>query len=198
MKTRQVEDVVRSCEQYWKRTGVPRGAIREMRLELEGHLHDAVADGRSLESVVGDEKAFAETWAREFRAPMVILDRRARVFPALAGLAAGLFNGLMTLTIAVGSSAVSCCPRRVVESQTDSGGVLLFWITLVVAILALAGAVSMILGRARLAALLWGIAVVPSFISAGTWLITILLLLAIVGARKFYRQGARQSALSLE
>ncbi len=61
--------VVADCERYWKETGVPRKAVAEMRLELELHLAEALADGRSVEAVLGtDVASFAETWASEFRA----------------------------------------------------------------------------------------------------------------------------------
>jgi hypothetical protein len=199
MKTRQVEDVVHSCEQYWKRTGVPREAIRDMKLELETHLRDALEDGRSLESVVGDEMAFAETWAREFRAPWRLLDRRSRVAPALAGLAAGLLDGLLAFSIAMPVSSQSCCPTRVTVLQPGADEYIFFWVTVAVSLLALAGAVSMITGRARVAAFLWGTAVVPAFVSAGTWFVSILLLLATIGARRHFRQaGLPSPELSIE
>ncbi len=60
--------VVADCERYWKATGVPRQAAAEMRLELELHLAQAAAEGRSVETVLGDDvAAFAETWAAEYR-----------------------------------------------------------------------------------------------------------------------------------
>lgn len=60
--------VVAGCDRYWRDTGVPAEAIAEMRLELEQHLEEAVADGRSVEDVIGsDPAAFAEAWAAEWR-----------------------------------------------------------------------------------------------------------------------------------
>lgn len=60
--------VIADCETYWRQTGVPAGAISEMRLELEQHLNQAVADGRSVEDVVGNDVAgFAESWASVHR-----------------------------------------------------------------------------------------------------------------------------------
>lgn len=77
----EVSRMLDLCEQYWRETGVPRQAVVEMRLELERHLMDAIADGRSAESVVGaDTAAFAEAWASEYRegTPRVTWDEVAR------------------------------------------------------------------------------------------------------------------------
>ncbi len=61
--------VIDRIERYWLETGVSRGAVAEMRGELEQHLADAAADGRSVENVVGpDPGGFAETWAAAYRA----------------------------------------------------------------------------------------------------------------------------------
>jgi len=195
-RTRDVESVTRYCERYWRGTGVPRSAISDMRLELESHLREAVADGRSLESVVGEPVAFAENWAREFRAPLVPVDRQGLVRPALAalGLAAGIVNGMQVFGLSTRAYSVRCCPRVVTETSAYPE-LLLFWLTLGVAALALAGAVSMVVGRPRLAALLWGIAVFPSVMTAGRPLVTILLLLAVIGASTLFR---RPRSLSLQ
>jgi membrane protein implicated in regulation of membrane protease activity len=64
----EITRVVADCVRYWRETGVPRRAIEEMRLELEQHLLEADADGRSPVRVVGtDPAAFAESWASEYR-----------------------------------------------------------------------------------------------------------------------------------
>jgi len=196
-ESREVEPIVRACERYWKRTGVPRDAVTEMRLELEGHLDEAVTDGKTLGSVIGrDVEAFAEEWAREFRAPMRIMDRRSRVLPALAGLAAGLFNGFLAFFIAMpfAASSRTCCPVRVSALQPGVDEYLFFWVTVAASLLALAGAISMIAGRARIAAFVWGTAVVPTFLSAGSWFWAILVLLAALGARRHFTQAERYSA----
>lgn len=63
-----VARIVADCERYWRETRVPRRAIPEMRLELERHLIEATADGRTITDVIGyDLAAFAESWASEFR-----------------------------------------------------------------------------------------------------------------------------------
>jgi membrane protein implicated in regulation of membrane protease activity len=62
--------IVADCDRYWRETGVPSAALREMRLQLEQHLIEAAADGGSPEKVVGaDLAAFAEAWASEYRKP---------------------------------------------------------------------------------------------------------------------------------
>src|SRR5215467_9105118 len=64
----QIADLVRACTGYWKLRGIAREHITEMQLELEQHLQHAVADGKSLEAVLGPNPAvFAEAWAREMR-----------------------------------------------------------------------------------------------------------------------------------
>ncbi|MEJ2152605.1 MAG: NfeD family protein [Gemmatimonadota bacterium] len=60
--------VVTDCERYWRETGVPPGAVTEMRAELQQHLIQVLAEGRSAHAVVGsDLPAFAEAWAAERR-----------------------------------------------------------------------------------------------------------------------------------
>jgi membrane protein implicated in regulation of membrane protease activity len=60
--------VVADFERYWRETGVPHGALVEMRLQLEQHLTEARDEGRSLSEVIGPSLAeFAETWASEYR-----------------------------------------------------------------------------------------------------------------------------------
>ncbi len=62
----RITDLVATCANYWELRGIAPERRREMRLELEQHLEQAVADGTSLEGVVGPNPlAFAETWARE-------------------------------------------------------------------------------------------------------------------------------------
>lgn len=63
-----VARVVENCERYWRETGVPHRASREMKMQLEEHLRSATANGRPVESVIGMSLAdFAETWASEYR-----------------------------------------------------------------------------------------------------------------------------------
>lgn len=60
--------VLAEIERYWRETGVPRSAIEEMSFELEQHLAEANADGRTPDEVVGvDPAVFAESWASAYR-----------------------------------------------------------------------------------------------------------------------------------
>jgi membrane protein implicated in regulation of membrane protease activity len=55
-------------ERYWLQAGLPKDAVANMRQELEQHLSDADADGRTLADVIGaDPGAFAESWAVAYR-----------------------------------------------------------------------------------------------------------------------------------
>ncbi len=66
----RVYQIVADCERYWKETKVPRGRVREMAAELQSHLFEAQAEGKTPETVVGpDLAAFAEAWASEYRGP---------------------------------------------------------------------------------------------------------------------------------
>ncbi|MCK5438596.1 MAG: NfeD family protein [Gemmatimonadetes bacterium] len=63
-----ITTIVSDCERYWRETGVPPEAVTEMRAELQQHLIQVVAEGRSAHAVVGpDLPAFAEAWAAERR-----------------------------------------------------------------------------------------------------------------------------------
>ena len=55
--------VIGEIEHYWLETGLTADAVAEMRDELEQHLIEAEAHGRSVEDVIGDRAAFAEGWA---------------------------------------------------------------------------------------------------------------------------------------
>jgi len=55
-----------ACERYWRASGIGRAAAAEMRQELETHLAEAVADGRTVADVIGTDTAiFAAEWASE-------------------------------------------------------------------------------------------------------------------------------------
>jgi hypothetical protein len=159
-----------------------------MRSELETHLKDAVNDGKSLESVIGENTAsFAEEWAREFRAPVEPFDRRAAFGPALLGFVTAIIVGVASFAIATSERSVGCCPRRVVETSTSKTGLIFFGITLAVAILALAGSVLLMTGRTRTSEFLWGLGIPVAVFSAGTWFASILLFIALIWARQTSR-----------
>ena len=65
-----IKQIIADCERYWLDTKVPRSRVREMATELQSHLLEASAEGKSPEAVVGDNLAeFAEAWASEYRGP---------------------------------------------------------------------------------------------------------------------------------
>ncbi len=59
--------VVAEVERYWLEAGLGKDDVADMRAELETHLDEAAAEGRSVDDVVGDRASFAENWARERR-----------------------------------------------------------------------------------------------------------------------------------
>ncbi|WP_406864575.1 hypothetical protein ABZO31_30655 [Streptomyces sp. HUAS MG47] len=74
------------CRSNWEYRGIDDASLREMLQELEAHLQDAEAAGRTARDVVGEDvPAFAAAWARN-RAP---LHRRALRLAAMACWAVG-------------------------------------------------------------------------------------------------------------
>jgi hypothetical protein len=154
----RVRLVVEDCVEYWRRTGVPRSTVAGMREELERHLQDAVAAGKSVESVTGpDVLGFAEEWAREFRPAAAIPRREDGRGPAFLALGAGILSlfSFLAMGAFVGSGATVevCCPRRVIESGitgVETG--LLIWalLTLSAGVLGIVGSVFLFRGRLRL------------------------------------------------
>jgi hypothetical protein len=148
--------VLEDCVEYWRRTGVPRSAVANMREELERHLRDAVAEGRTVESVVGPEiLVFAEEWGREFRPRGAIRRPADGRGPAFLGLGAGILDLVTMLAFTTawsGGGTETCCPRRVFESGTtlDPGALLWIVLTLLVFVLSAVGAVALFRGRLRL------------------------------------------------
>lgn len=68
MDTADTTRLIADCEKYWRSTGVPRRQVASMRNELRQHLDEALAEGRSIDDVVGPSPAtFAESWAVEHR-----------------------------------------------------------------------------------------------------------------------------------
>jgi hypothetical protein len=151
--------VVEDCVDYWRRTGVPRSAVAGMREDLEQHLQDAVAAGKSVESVTGpDVLAFAEEWAREFRGPEVMLRRIDGRGPAFLALAAAIlcFLSFLGLGVYAGVGTVEvCCPRRVIEQGTTvlEPGLMIWALLILAAVIAgIVGSVFLFRGRLRLGA----------------------------------------------
>jgi hypothetical protein len=198
-ETADVERAVGECTRYWKRTGVPRDRIVEMRAELEAHLREAVSEGRTVASVVGrDPSGFAEEWAREYRPPVAVGSRRRAWGPALLAFVAGMFNLWISLMLPVFSSsmAVSCCPRRVIESSSEVDGTALVFaiVVLAVGLLSLAAAVLLALGRLTGASVTLGVATVLAAFTPFSWIIALVLLACFVWTQWFRRRGAAMMA----
>ncbi len=65
---KSVEGVLDAVVGYWAATNVPASIVKGMRAELEAHLREAVAHGRSVADVTGpDLGRFAEQWAEVHR-----------------------------------------------------------------------------------------------------------------------------------
>lgn len=83
---------VRKATTYWARAGLSPSVRRRKAEELSGHLHAAVADGRSVHDVVGsDVAAFAAEWAeadreRNWVEPVLLLTMLLTVPPGLLAL----------------------------------------------------------------------------------------------------------------
>jgi len=59
-----VSTTAADCERYWRAAGIGRRTAADMRQELENHLAQALADGRSISDVTGESVAeFAGDWA---------------------------------------------------------------------------------------------------------------------------------------
>lgn len=59
-----ISTTLNACELVWRQQSIAHTQIDEMRAELEAHLSDAAREGKTPESVVGDDiSAFARSWA---------------------------------------------------------------------------------------------------------------------------------------
>ena len=59
-----IPTILNACELVWRQQSVSRSTIADMRAELESHLVDAEAAGKSADSVVGSNiDRFARSWA---------------------------------------------------------------------------------------------------------------------------------------
>ena len=59
-----INTTLNACELVWKQQSIPASTIAEMRTELESHLREASGEGKSIDSVVGEDlNAFARSWA---------------------------------------------------------------------------------------------------------------------------------------
>lgn len=179
-----IEATVRACERYWRRTGVPRDAVEDMRGELEAHLLEAAAAGRPAVSVIGtDVEAFAEEWAREFRSP-VRAPRGGGAGPVVLAVIAGFLCVLIALMIPASSTTTvtECCPERVVEVSSDGSGAGLAIALLLIAagVLALAGAWALRREQLKIGAMLLGVAAAGAVVTPLGLVAALLLVIAAI------------------
>lgn len=76
-----IKDTVEKCKIYWMFSNLPRKVLLEMEMELQVHLEEAVADGKSLEDVVGrDVIGFAKVWAETNYRPRTWREKAFNIF----------------------------------------------------------------------------------------------------------------------
>lgn len=64
----RIDELLEAVSSYWAATSVPPSVVQGMQAELEAHLQEAQAHGRSVDEVVGPDPArFAEQWAEVHR-----------------------------------------------------------------------------------------------------------------------------------
>lgn len=94
----EIVDVLARCELHWRVGRISEPRVDEMRDEFHQHRREAVRDGKTVESVVGDDvvEAFAESWAREDRLPWPVY-RQVTWFFHLVLVMVAVFAALMHL-----------------------------------------------------------------------------------------------------
>lgn len=99
------EQVVDRCRTYWLGSGVDSDTASDMAIELRSHIQEAMAEGKTVESVVGGNlERFAEDWASAFRGPRVTAPSLPRTGANSANL--GLALGGLAIIILVGAVAL--------------------------------------------------------------------------------------------
>ena len=97
----QQMNAVADCEFYWRKMRIPGDQVEDMSRDLDEHFGQAVKEGRSVRSVVGDDvEAFARAWAEEYGAePDFSPEPIAHVvqgwvlsFSACASILAGIYH----------------------------------------------------------------------------------------------------------
>lgn len=126
---RSIEQIAAECERYWRSTGVPPVTVAEMRNELETHLREANAAGKSVDDVVGqDLAAFAEDWAAEYRGPV----SRTETKP----VAASSRNDLIWVWLTMGLIAIAFLAVAILApKETDVDAANWQWIWVAAAVL---------------------------------------------------------------
>lgn len=106
------DQVTDRCLSTWLSSGVSADSATEMANELQSHLEQAMAAGKSLDTVVGpDIDAFATEWAAEFTGPQPAATPREPTPPSLprtdsrAGTT-GLWFGAIVIVLMIGAVAL--------------------------------------------------------------------------------------------
>jgi membrane protein implicated in regulation of membrane protease activity len=106
------DQVADRCRSTWLESGIDADSVNEMASELQSHLREATAAGKSLDIVVGDDiDAFAKEWASEFQGPQGATDQATSTASpepetdSRAGTA-GLWFGAIVIIVMVGAVAV--------------------------------------------------------------------------------------------
>jgi membrane protein implicated in regulation of membrane protease activity len=92
--------------------GIDANSANEMAAELQSHLRDATAAGKSLDAVVGDDiDAFAKEWAGEFQGPQGSAPPSEPTAPTLPRTDAragtvGLWFGAIVIAAGIGAVAL--------------------------------------------------------------------------------------------
>lgn len=103
------EQVVDRCRTYWLGSGVDSDTASDMAIELRSHIQEAMAEGKTVESVVGgDLEPFAEDWASAHLGPRPPSEPTPPSLPRTDSNTAslGLWLGGLAIIILVGAVAL--------------------------------------------------------------------------------------------
>lgn len=103
------EQVVDRCRSYWLGSGIDSATASDMAIELRSHIQEAMAEGKTVTSVVGgDLEGFAEAWASAYRDPQPTRQPTPPSLPRTAANTAnlGLWLGGLAILILVGAVAL--------------------------------------------------------------------------------------------
>lgn len=102
------EQVVDRCRAYWLGSGVDSDTASDMAIELRSHIQEAMAESKTVESVVGgDLESFADDWASAYRGPRPASKPTPPSLPPTGTNSAnlGLWLGGLAIIILVGAVA---------------------------------------------------------------------------------------------
>lgn len=121
-----IEAILEQCAASWKGAGIGPDVIREMRTELQSHLHEAQAAGKAAEIVVGsDVAAFANAWAATKLGPEAIPSTAAR--PTGDRVVLGGTHGATRRMITVVGAIVGVFVLALILGRTDDSLDLTLW-----------------------------------------------------------------------